>query len=121
MTTIKALIGKTIDKIDGGVESRKLVFHTSDGLVYAMYHIHVCCEDVYVDDIIGNLEDIIGSPVLRASEETSDENPEGVKKEYQDSFTWTFYHIATIKGAITIRWYGESNGCYSEDVSFLRS
>jgi len=71
-------------------------------------------------DVIGNLEDLIGSPILMAEEVTSEnENPVGVDvPEYQDSFTWTFYKFATIKGYVTIRWYGESNGYYSESVSF---
>ena len=71
-----------------------------------------------MEDVCGNLDDLIGSPILRATEDTSDKNPEGVKPEYQDSFTWTFYNIATAKRHVPIRWYGESNGYYSESVDF---
>ena len=74
-------------------------------------------------DIVGDRGDIIGVPVLLAEEvkHEQDDNPQGVEiPDYQDSFTWTFYKLATIKGSITIRWYGESNGYYSESVEFVK-
>jgi hypothetical protein len=72
-------------------------------------------------DIAGDLNDLIGTPLLMAEEITNeyDVNPEGVTiPGYQDSFTWTFYKLATIKGSVTLSWYGESNGYYNESVSF---
>ena len=83
-----------------------------------MYHHQDCCENVTVEDVCGDVADIVGSPLTLAEKSTSDKNPEGVVKKYQDSFTWTFYKLATVKGYVTIRWYGESNGYYSEGVSF---
>jgi len=56
-----------------------------------------------------------------AEEVISEENPEGVDIDYQESFTWTFYKLATIQGYVTIRWYGESNGYYSESVYLVRT
>lgn len=111
------ILGKTITKIEGGIGDEVITFHTDDGY-YEMYHSQDCCESVYVENITGDLKDLIGSPILLAEESTSDVNPEGVEIAYQDYFTWTFYKLATIKGYVDIRWYGESNGYYSESVDF---
>jgi hypothetical protein len=119
MRDIKELIGKTLIGIDKSKFDDELIFHCQSGEVYKFYHPQDCCEAVYIEDICGDLEDLIGNPILIAEEISSDENPDGVIKEYQDSFTWTFYKFATIKGYVDIRWYGESNGYYSESVDFI--
>jgi hypothetical protein len=115
---VSILKGKTLTKIEGGKDSDFLIFTVSTGERYQMYHSQDCCESVSVDDIIGDLNDLIGEPLLVA-EEVSSEGV-GQKGEYDESFTWTFYKFATIKGWVDIRWYGTSNGYYSESVDFVK-
>lgn len=115
--TVKALIGKTMASVVN-VNDEEIIFTTTDGEIYALFHIRDCCESVTVESIVGDLSDLVGEPILIAEEATSDKNPEGVTPEWQDCFTWTFYKFATRKGYVDIRWYGESNGYYSESVDF---
>jgi len=119
---IEELIGKTLTKIDVDYEGDEIIFTCDNGDKYKMYHDQDCCETVVIDDINGDINDLIGSPLLVAEELISqDENPSDVEiPEYQDSFTWTFYKLATIKGYVDIRWYGDSNGYYSENVDFKK-
>jgi hypothetical protein len=134
MRNINELIGKTLyDVVNNGDE---LVFHCQSGETYKLYHRQDCCESVRIDDICGDLEDLVGEPILIA-EEVSNEDFE---KNFRDSFnivsdwgckenadgksepescTWTFYKFATRKGYVDVRWFGESNGYYSESVDFM--
>lgn len=115
------LKGLTLTAIEGKVGDDTITFTTIDGRCFKLYHDRDCCEYVSVEDICGDLDDILNSPILLAEEVTSNENPKGVTKpQFQHtSFTWTFYKIATMKGSVTIRFYGESNGYYSESVDFI--
>jgi len=118
----RELVGKTLSTVMCEIGNDEILFETISGDRYKLYHEQDCCENVNVEDIIGDLEDLIGSPLLMAEEVScKDENPEGIDiPTYQESFTWTFYKLATIRGSVTIRWYGKSNGCYSESVNFAR-
>lgn len=112
---VSEIIGKTFVSVEMKDRS-EIVFTTDSGVRYIMSHDQDCCESVSVEDIEGDLNDLVGSPILQAEESTNREEP---KPEYADSFTWTFYKFATIKGYVTIRWLGESNGYYSESVDFF--
>ena len=112
---VSELLGKTLTRIENSND--ELRFYCTDGSEYKMFHSQDCCESVSLDDICGNLDDLIGSPLLMA-EEVTNADDHGKKEEYDESFTWTFYKFATIKGYVTIRWYGDSNGYYSESVDF---
>lgn len=114
---ISDLIGKKFHTVEARNNNEELVFIGDEGS-YRFYHYQDCCENVSIDDINGELADLVGTPILQADEEVSNENPEGVAPEYQYSFTWTFYRFGTIKGRVVVRWYGESNGYYSESVDF---
>lgn len=116
------LKGHTLEKVERRGDD-ELVFTLNSGESYKLWHWQDCCEDVRIEDVVGELDDLVGSPLLMAEEaESENKNPEGVTiPDYQDSFTWTFYKLATIKGYVTIRWYGESNGYYSESVEFSKA
>ncbi len=127
---LSVLKGQTIESIQQSDD--EIIFNTKEGNSYKMYHEQNCCEGVYIDDINGNLQDLVGQEILLAEEVNntydrfkgkSNYNEEG---EYvgsdgyiPESYTWTFYNIGTLKDHIQIRWLGSSNGYYSEGVSFI--
>ncbi len=116
------LVGKTMTKVyeDG----HTVVFTTTEGEEYVMYHESDCCESVHVDSVVGCLDNLVGYPITNINEDISHDNPPDCNLDdfkYQDSFTWTTYTISTAKGVVRIRWYGESNGYYSESVDFRKS
>ena len=112
---IEVLKGQVLKSVRRSDE--QVVFLTKSGKEYVMYHEQDCCELVTVAEVIGDYMDLIGAPILQAEEVTysGDESdfskwPEGVRRpEDVDSYTWTFYKLSTIKGSVTIRWYGSSN------------
>lgn len=92
------LVGKVISSVsviyDG---DREILFTMKDGTQYRMCHYQDCCEDVNIEDIVGDFNDIIKTEVLKAEVRTNTGN------EDYGTYTWTFYHIATINGCVDIR------------------
>lgn len=112
-TGIKILEGLILKSVEIGEHKEAILFTTSEGRKFLMHHDQDCCEAVFLEDVCGEINSILNKEVVLAEEVSRiDENAE-------DSGTWTFYNIATVSGLITLRWYGESNGYYSEAVDFV--
>lgn len=119
MMEIQELLGKTLIDVKVNDYKTEISFTTNTGDVYKMLHYQDCCESVSIEDINGDLEHLIGSPITLA--EMSTNSKDTFDKEDTDlSFTWTFYKLATVNGYVDIRWFGESNGYYSEEVDFIK-
>lgn len=127
---ISRMVGRTIMSITNGweaddgpvdcvpltVPADRVEFILDDGSKIRLWHGQDCCETVDLVDIDGDVADLIGTPLTMAEEVSNSADPHG--REYEpESYTWTFYKFATVKGYVTLRWFGESNGYYSESVT----
>jgi hypothetical protein len=101
------MLGATLVKADGEE------FVTDAGDVHRFYHVQDCCEAVYIESVDGDYADLLGSPLLQAEEVESESRETDCGCE-----DWTFYKFATVKGSVTVRWLGSSNGYYSTSVSY---
>jgi hypothetical protein len=118
MADFSILKGKTLTNVEvQSCDEDKIIFTTSDGMTYSMYHRSDCCESVFLEDVCGDWNDLLNLPLLIAEEVTNQEDEP--KYEGEESWTWTYYKLVTNLGAVTLRWYGSSNGYYSESVDFV--
>jgi hypothetical protein len=115
------LLGQTLDSVDGATKgSERIIVKTAEGRKFEMFHDHDCCESVEVEDVCGEIEELLNSPITMAeSVSNNTDAPPDAREE--DSWTWTFYKLGTAKGSVTIRWFGSSNGYYSERVTFAEA
>ena len=109
ITCLNDLVGRCVTRVE--CTNDELILYLTDHQWVRFYHEQDCCESVYIEDICGDLEDLVDSPFVFAEESTN----RGTG-EYGDSATWTFYRFQTRKGSVDVRWCGESNGYYSESV-----
>jgi hypothetical protein len=111
---IADMVGKVFTSV---TETGSELIFENDVERYVFFHSQDCCEHVRIEDVVGDLSDLVGVPLLMA-EETSNvfDLLNTADKEFSESGTWTFYKFATRKGYVDVRWLGESNGYYSERV-----
>jgi hypothetical protein len=113
------MVGKTFTRIEHIKDGQERIFFYSDKYVYRMMHEQNCCENVIVDEVHGDIGDLIDTPILDAYLSTNEGHITETQYE-NEHYTWSFYTIRTIKGSVTLKRYGTSNGYYSEEVNFSR-
>lgn len=113
MKTFDEIIGKIVKEIIINKQDNTIKFSFTDGEIWEMLHEQDCCEDVYIESVCGDVSRMENEKLLIAEVVTNDGSG-----KHDEFCTWTFYKFATNKETLTIRWYGESNGYYSEDVTF---
>ena len=115
---MEQMLGKTFVQVTGSVGGYEMLFETAEGERFMFAHSQDCCERVDINDIVGDLQDLVGEPLLLA-EEFQGVTPVDFNEMDHESVTWTFYKFATRKGYVDVRWLGESNGYYSEGVDLF--
>ena len=117
---IDVLKGKTLVNVVRGHygSNDALFFKTADGEFYIMVHNQDFCENVSIDDICGDFADLLNEEIQTAEELNNDYPVD--EERIQDTYTWTFYHLATFHGDVTIRWFGTSYDCCSERANLYK-
>ena len=108
---IKDMVGKKITGIYYDEENFQI---RTDDCVYAFYHEQDCCESVWLTQVDGISDKIIGSRIVIAEVVTDEKDTE------YGHITWSFYNIGTNKGMIDFRFQCQSNGSYSETVDLIK-
>jgi hypothetical protein len=113
--SITEMVGETFQQVVVGEFATQIKFISiHEGRSVIFYHQQDCCETVSIEEIDGDLNDLIDTPIIVAEEVSYRANA----PRNGESGTWTFYKFRTRRGSVTIRWYGGSNGYYSESVHY---
>jgi hypothetical protein len=112
MTAVKKyeeMLGETMASVTGAPGGDVMVFTSLAGDEFRFTD-PADYSTVYLEDIVGDLGDLCGSPIVLAEAVSEDAADDG-----HDSATWTFLRYGTAKGTVTVRWFGSSNGYYAEE------
>jgi hypothetical protein len=119
---LEAIIGETVVGIDffNGLRysslPKEVLITMKSGKQLRLYHDQDCCETVELVSINGDICKLIGKPIL-STELGVDEDYDGPEIS-DDSGTETKITLRCDAETVIMRWIGESNGYYGEDVDF---
>ena len=75
---LEVMLGHVFSRVLVSENNQVMTFLSEDGTRFEFYHEQDCCESVQVEDVIGDLADLVGCPLVEADEISSDgfPNPE---------------------------------------------
>lgn len=111
---IEDLQGKTIREIKISDDKTEMAI-VCDDASYKLSHYQDCCEKVYLEDVCGEFDDLIGETVIDSFKNTG-EMVDDSALFWSGVMNYTFYTISSAKGCITLRWCSSSNGYYSHAI-----
>lgn len=114
ISCIADMIGLVPVRIVHDEDDESICFFFGDGTSVEFYHEQDCCEQVYIADVNGNWNDLIGTPLLVVEHRSEDMSKD---EEWGELIEWNFYCFRSIKGSVDVRWEGSSNGYYGVGVS----
>lgn len=101
MAEIQEMIGEIFVSVQGATAgSERIEFQTEDGRRFCFFHEQDCCEAVAVEEIIGDIGDLLNTPIVSATETSNEEKHPTCHGLVQE---WTFYDFRTHKSTVTIR------------------
>lgn len=104
---LKSLEGKVFTHVS--VETGDLTFENEKD-IYCLQHISDYDEHAYVESISGDLQDLVGTPIIEANEY------DGTMPSDSGECDYYFYTFKTHKGFVDVRYCGDPHGDYSTQV-----
>lgn len=115
LDSFERLAGQEVAAVHQGDEWVDIRF--TNGFKACFYHDQDCCERVRLEDVIGDLQSLVGKTIASVAKSYDEPESEEDRRYYDDSHTWSVFTIETTDGTtVVMEWLGESNGYYSEDV-----
>lgn len=113
---LNKMIGETIiavkqiggnGKFNADSHPTELVFVCDSGNCYEMKHTKTCCEEVFVEDGMYAIENLIGGKLISAEVASNTEDEYGTDIDGSE-LKWTYYKFKTAKGYCDLRWMGST-------------
>jgi len=116
-TEFKDLVGEILDHVDIFPKDKEnpseIILTTRSGKKFKIYHSQDCCEHVFLESVQGEWKELIGQTINEVSNLEKDASDE----EQYNHATRTILKFKADYDTVITKWYGSSNGYYSESVN----